>query len=251
MAKKIRFLLTRKCTATCAYCHNEGQLDAGASTLPFRHIERILKQLSANNLLPDEIILSGGEPTLHKDLGKIAALCKNTGCYVSMDSHGGHPDLLLPALPFIDELKLHIDAFDANTQRRSMGLNIHRVEASIYAAQAHPHIKLLLNHPLADIQNTCHFVTEARARNIDCKIINLFRAGFAPSINWKHQGCTQENATTWLHTNGTHRLYTKRCDNEHNTQDTTYFISADGVRLGLDSPIQSSVNDFALNAWAA
>jgi len=251
MSLKIRFLLTPKCSATCAYCHNEGQTEAGASLLDPSQIERILSRLAQGNRLPDEIILSGGEPTLHKHLGKIAECCKATGSHLSMDSHGGHPELLKAALPHIDELKLHIDAFDPDEQRRSMGLDISHVETSIRAAQNHAHIKLLVNHPLADIQQTTRFVTQARARRIDCKIIDLFCTGFAPRINWQHQGYAPQRDGSLLHSNGTHRLYTKSCGAKHNTQDQTFFIGTDGVRLALDTPIIASVADFDPLAWAA
>lgn len=64
MALKIRFLLTSRCTATCAYCHNEGQSKQGASLLRFSIIKHILDTLTAAHIMPSEIVLSGGEPTL-------------------------------------------------------------------------------------------------------------------------------------------------------------------------------------------
>jgi len=240
---KIRFLLTSKCTATCAYCHNEGQGSVGSSLLRVGQIAKILGRLTEAKRLPAEIVLSGGEPTLHKHVGLIAQLCKSSGCHVSMDSHGGHPDLLAPALPHLDELKLHIDAFDAEKQHHSMGIDIHHVKASISKVQTHPHIKLLANHPLVDIHTTIAFITVARKLGIDCKIIDLFRAGLTPCINWTHQGYIRQDNGTWLHTNNNHRLHTKSCETKHN-HGLTYFIGADGVRLSLDSPIISSVDDF-------
>jgi molybdenum cofactor biosynthesis enzyme MoaA len=70
MALKIRFLLTSRCTATCAYCHNEGQGKQGASLLRLNTIQHILDTLAAANIVPDEIILSGGEPTVTSNLPK-------------------------------------------------------------------------------------------------------------------------------------------------------------------------------------
>ncbi len=244
MISKIRFLLTSKCTASCGYCHNEGQSGQGKSLLAFGQIDRILNRLAQGGRLPDEIILSGGEPTLHKQVTSIAKLCKETGCRLSMDSHGGHPNLLQPVLPYLDELKIHIDSFDAEEQRRSMGLDIRAVETSIRAAQTHPNILLLANHPLAEVGRSLRFVTGARALGIDCKIISLFGSAFAPCVNWQQQGYIRHADNAWLHHNGTHRLFTKSCAPEHNTIDNTLFISSDGVRLALEAPILSSVECF-------
>lgn len=249
MTRKVRFLLTSKCTATCGYCHNEGQSSQGKSLLAVSEIERILNRLDQGNCLPEEIVLSGGEPTLHKNLREIAALCKATGCRVSLNSHGGHPELLQPALPFIDELKLHIDSFEAHEQRRSMGLDMHKVDASIRAAHDRPHIRLIANHPLIEIQRTALFVAAARARNIDCKIIQAFGNGFALCIDWEHYGYVLCDESTWAYRDGQHHLFTKFCCTEHNTEDPACFIGADGVRLTLDGPIISAVTDFDPLHW--
>ena len=104
---KVRFPLTGRCTARCAYCHNEGQAKAAA--------------LETAGRLPDEIILSVGEPTLSRELGAIARLGKSPGAMMSLDTLAGHPKLLEAALPYLDEIKIHIDSFDPVMQRRRMG----------------------------------------------------------------------------------------------------------------------------------
>lgn len=244
MPLKIRFLLTSKCTATCAYCHNEGQSDATTGLLRLEQIEHLLGRFAQHNLQPDEIILSGGEPTLHKNLGVIAQRCKKATRHLSMNSHGGHPELLSKALPYLDELKLHIDSFDAEEQRRSMGIKLVSVDESIRRAHTYPTLKLIANHPLTNVHSGIRFVTEARARRIDCKIIDLFGTGFAPSVNWQHQGYTLQEDGDWLHSDDTHRIFTKNCSLEHNSHDQTYFIAAEGIRLALDTPIIADLTDF-------
>ncbi len=243
MSLKIRFLLTSKCTATCAYCHNEGQSGAGASLLHMEQIEHILERFAQCNQPIDEIVLSGGEPTLHKHVGAIAQRCKKAARHLSMDSHGGHPELLAKALPYLDELKLHIDAFDAEEQRLSMGIELAAVDESIRQTQAHPTLKLIANHPLTDVHAGIRFVNEARARNIDCKIIQLFARGLAPCVNWTHQGYEQLADGSWLHANGKHRLYSKSCEEKLN-HENTWFIGADGVRTSVDGAVISSVDNF-------
>ena len=245
MALKIRLLLTSACSARCAYCHNEGQSKKTA-LLHISTIRDILEYLISAGHQPTEIVLSGGEPTLHKQVADIARLCKETGTYVSMDSHAGHPQLLKTALPYLDELKVHIDAFDADKQRQSMGIEIQKVLASIQLAKAFPNLTLIANHPLVDVQGTVAFVNQARELAIDCKIIDAFNYGLVPIVHWAQLGYTRLDDKTWLHENGTHRIYTKRCTAEHNPTDTL-FIGADGVRRAVDGDVLGRPDQFNLD----
>ena len=120
---KLRFLLTSACTARCGYCHNEGQAKDNTQ-LSIQTIRHVLDTLAAGNRQISEVVLSGGEPTLHPQLAQIAQRCKATGALVSINTHGAHPGLLERALPWIDELKLHIDSFNSQRQKQSMGLSI-------------------------------------------------------------------------------------------------------------------------------
>lgn len=249
MAFKIRFLLTSRCTATCAYCHNEGQDKRGPTLLGVQAIEHILDTLEAGQCLPDEIILSGGEPTLHKSVADIARRCKATGAHVSMDTHGGHPRLLQPVLPHLDEIKVHIDSFDATEQRASMGIDIDQVLASVRLAQQFP-LALRANHPLRCAATTAAFVAQARNVGLDCKIIEMFGQGApaapAPSIDWREHGYHREANGQWLHASAAHRLHTKRCGAEHNLHDDSLFIGADGIRRAVDGVIIGKPENFTL-----
>lgn len=134
---KIRFLLTGKCTAKCSYCHNEGQ-EKSASLLSFKKINKIINILEDHNCLPSEVVLSGGEPTLHKNLVNIAKLCRSKNIYTSMASHIGHSKLLEPVLPYLDELKIHIDSFNPEEQYNSMGIHLNKSLYSIHIAKKTP-----------------------------------------------------------------------------------------------------------------
>ncbi len=234
---KARFLLTRKCSARCGYCHNEGQTDAGASLLSLHQIAAVLDTMVRQNCLPQEIVLSGGEPTLHKQVADIARLCKSTGAHVSMASHGGHPDLLEPVLPWLDELKLHIDDADPDRQWRSMGIALGSVQQSIAIAQQFRGLHLVANHPLAQVQRTAMFVAWARQLRVHVKIIHRLQSRLQPFMRWKNLGYTPLDATTWLHRNGWHRLFTKRCTDIHNPEPT-FFVDTQGIRTRLEGVSQ-------------
>ena len=251
MALKIRFLLTSRCTATCTYCHNEGQGKQGASLLRLSTISAILGKLAAAGIVPDEIILSGGEPTLHKQVGDIARQCKATGTHVSMDSHVSHPQLLQAALPYLDELKMHIDSFDPATQQASMGIDIHDVLTSIRHAQQFPALQLRVNHPLRDVQETAAFVARTRELGVDCKVIEMFGHDTCTAnlrtVNWANLGYTRHADGEWLHADGKHSVFHKRCGAAHNQHDNTLFIGADGVRRALDSAVIGTADNFHTN----
>lgn len=234
---KVRFLLTRKCSAHCGYCHNEGQADAGASLLPLSQITAVLDALIRQNCLPQEIVLSGGEPTLHKQVAEVARLCKSTGAQVSMASHGGHPALLAPVLPWLDELKLHVDDVDPDRQWRSMGITLDAVQQSIARAQQFPGLHLVANHPLAQVQRTALFVAWARQRRVHVKIIHRLQSRLQPFMQWENLGYTPLDATTWLHRDGWHRLFTKRCTAIHNPEPTL-FVDTQGIRTRLEEVSQ-------------
>ena len=90
MPLKLRFLLTNSCSARCAYCPNEGQQKT-SDWLNIAAIEHLLDTLAGGGVDVSEIVLSGGEPTLHPRLADIARRCKASGAWVSIDTHAGQP----------------------------------------------------------------------------------------------------------------------------------------------------------------
>ncbi len=244
MTLKIRFLLTSLCTATCAYCHNEGQ-SKKVNLLPLATIEHILKQLREQRIVPEEIVLSGGEPTLHKHVAQIARMCRDSGAHVSMDTHGGHPSLLAPALPYLDEIKLHIDSFDPEKQYVSMGIPLAAALESARLAKQYP-LQMYVNHPVQDRQQTLAFVRSARGYQLDCKLIELHGQASKvslDSIDWCEEGYIPLPNEQWQHINTSQRIVSKRCGAEHNDCHTL-FIGTDGIRRSLNGIILCAPEQF-------
>ncbi len=244
---KIRFLLTGRCTATCAYCHNEGQ-SKPAPMLSLSAIRHVLETLRRNRIPLQEIVLSGGEPTLHKELGSIAALCAQSGVPLSLNSHGGHPDRLQDALPYLHEFKLHLDSFDPDQQFTSMGIALHKVWESIALAQSYPTIRILTNHPVQSWEETRRFVQNAHAARIDCKLIDLLNdttdALSGDQLPWHEEGYLRTDAATWQHRDTHHQIHTRQCDGKRDRSSNTLFIGADGVRRFLNGPVLGRAENF-------
>jgi molybdenum cofactor biosynthesis enzyme MoaA len=236
-----RFLLTSKCSARCGYCHNEGQDKDEKMLMSVARVRQFMEKWQAQGQLPNEVVLSGGEPTLHPHLVDIAKLCSGYGVRVSMDSHGGHPDRLAKALPYVNELKLHIDAFDEDAQYKSMGIRLAPVMKSIEYAKAHQ-VALLVNHPMQSVEQTTAFVQQAASIGVDCKIIevldvpaNLSTGCLLVDIDWQGIGYVLVDEDTWFHAQSAHRVYHKRCGVEHQRIRTLY-IDANQVKEGLNGP---------------
>lgn len=114
-ADRLRLLITDSCNLSCSYCHNEGQFGRGAF-MSTSVVADIASWLQKNSILVKNLILSGGEPSLHPQLAEIVETLSGTAHKISMVSNGTR---LTPAL--IDRLaasgmsyiKFGIDAVDA------------------------------------------------------------------------------------------------------------------------------------------
>jgi hypothetical protein len=222
--------------------------------LSLQTIDHILAELEAHNLRPQEIILSGGEPTLHKELAAVAKRCKETGAYLSMNSHGGHPERLLAALPYLDELKLHVDSFHPRIQMESMGIPLDKVRESIALSQQH-HVRILANHPVQDWASARHFIRAARIAGIDCKLIDLLsqpsQGGGVDHMPWRQEGYIRVDQQSWLHADGEHRMYTRQCGAEFNAGDGSLFVGTDGIRRSLEGPSIGHPENFSVEMLMA
>lgn len=109
---KLRILVTNECPAKCVGCHNEFQSD-GVSRDKFvsvSKVEELLLSLNRLNRLPYEVVLSGGEPSLFKQLDELARIVRSLGVpYISLNSNCVGWSSVVSTLMWIDEVKVHIE----------------------------------------------------------------------------------------------------------------------------------------------
>lgn len=253
MPLKLRLLLTDACSARCAYCHNEGQQKAG-DRLDLAAIGHLLDTLAGGGVCVSEIVLSGGEPTLHPQLPEIARRCKASGAWVSINTHAGHPTKLVPALPWLDELKIHVDSFDPQRQRSSMGIGIAKVRQSIVAAKDHRSLQLFVNHPMQSLDEACAVIDAARALAVDVKLIELLDTSCGQprlqQLPWDELGYQSTGEGCWRHVDGTHRVLTRRCVQSVG-ETIELFVGPDGIRRDLQTPILGTAEAFSLDMLPA
>lgn len=86
-------LFTGGCNFRCPYCHN-GELVLRPDDFPCYTDEEIFGFLEKRRGMLDGVVISGGEPTLQKDLPEYAAKIKALGYLVKLDSNGTRPEVI-------------------------------------------------------------------------------------------------------------------------------------------------------------
>jgi len=89
-------IFTQGCNFACGYCHNPEMIPS-VRILPYQpelEPNAILNFLSRRRGLLDGVVISGGEPTLHADLGDFMESIKSMGFLVKLDTNGSNPEIL-------------------------------------------------------------------------------------------------------------------------------------------------------------
>lgn len=97
-------LFTPGCNLRCPYCHN-WRIVVDPKP-PFLNEETALSMLEARKKYVDAVVVTGGEPTLHKELPKFLKKLKERGFAVKLDTNGFFPDVLEECLPYLDYVAL-------------------------------------------------------------------------------------------------------------------------------------------------
>ncbi len=90
--KVATILFTKGCVFRCPYCHNPDLvIPRDTSGIPE---EEWWKHLRKRQGFIDGVVVSGGEPTLHKDLPEFIRRIKDMGYAVKLDTNGVTPDMI-------------------------------------------------------------------------------------------------------------------------------------------------------------
>ncbi len=83
------------CNYDCFYCHNRSLIDGSHSFLNPREVETFLQKRKGKL---DAVVISGGEPTLHKDLIALIAQIRLLGYKIKLDTNGSNPQVIAELL---------------------------------------------------------------------------------------------------------------------------------------------------------
>lgn len=86
-------VFTATCNFKCPFCHNS-PLVTEVNTLTQIPEEDILSYLKSRRGILDGLCITGGEPTLQKDLPDFCAKVKEFGLSIKLDTNGTNPDMI-------------------------------------------------------------------------------------------------------------------------------------------------------------
>lgn len=88
-------IFTSGCNFRCFYCHNlDLVLPERIQENQFIEESEIFDYLLKNKSLLDAVVITGGEPTIHKDLPEFIKKIKGLNLLVKLDTNGTNPDLV-------------------------------------------------------------------------------------------------------------------------------------------------------------
>jgi pyruvate formate lyase activating enzyme len=99
-------LFTPGCNLRCPYCHN-WRIVVDPKP-PFLNEETALNILEIRKKYVDAVVVTGGEPTLHKELPKFLKKLKERGFAVKLDTNGFFPEVLEECLPYVNYVALDV-----------------------------------------------------------------------------------------------------------------------------------------------
>lgn len=99
-------LFTPGCNLRCPYCHNWRLVLEPKG--PFLSEETALQILESRKRYVDAVVITGGEPTLQKDITKFLKKLKERGFSLKIDTNGFIPQVLEECLPYVDYVALDV-----------------------------------------------------------------------------------------------------------------------------------------------
>ncbi len=86
-------VFTGACNFRCGFCHN-GSLVLDYQNIPVIPTEEVLSYLKKRSGIIEGLCISGGEPTLQKDLPDFIEKVKSIGLKVKVDTNGTNPEMI-------------------------------------------------------------------------------------------------------------------------------------------------------------
>ncbi len=115
------------CNFRCGYCHN---IDVVKGKVDYE-LNEVLEELKEDYQIIPAVCLSGGEPTLYKDLPEVVAYLKNLDFLIKLDTNGSHPELLEKLKPQLDYVAMDIKGPLRKYQAIANYNNIENIKKSV------------------------------------------------------------------------------------------------------------------------
>jgi len=108
--KVAAIIFTQGCNFRCRYCYNPSLIDS--SVKEDEELSRLWSFLAERQGLVEAIVITGGEPTLEKDLVEVIKEIKRRGFLIKLDTNGTNPEIVkdLIAQGLVDYLAVDVKA---------------------------------------------------------------------------------------------------------------------------------------------
>lgn len=113
------------CNFKCPFCHNSSLMNVTNDNLDFSDIKDYLIK---RKKMIDAVVITGGEPTLRKELPSIIKEIKDLGYLIKLDTNGTNPTMLKQ---LIDDKLIDYVAMDIKT-----GLSNYHIVSGVVLTQA-------------------------------------------------------------------------------------------------------------------
>jgi pyruvate formate lyase activating enzyme len=129
-------VFTPYCNFDCYYCHNRMLLETDREKASYRTIDEdeVFAFLEKRVGLIQGVVITGGEPTLQKDLSDFINKVRDIGFPVKLDTNGGRPDIISSILQknLIDAIAMDIKAPAGNYDEIcGVSVDIGKIQESI------------------------------------------------------------------------------------------------------------------------
>jgi pyruvate formate lyase activating enzyme len=170
-------LFTIGCNFACPYCHN-AELITGKTTSSISETD-IFSFLEQRRDLLDAVIVTGGEPTLHKQLANFLHRIKMMGFCIKLDTNGSHPAMLQELM---EQNLLDYIALDLKTLPTAYGRYLKASSAT--GDQLMESIRLIMHSGIpAEFRTTCVKPLVSRT------MIHTFGESIKGALLWAFQRC--------------------------------------------------------------
>lgn len=162
-------IFTQGCNFECPFCQNSSLIPI-TNTGEFSE-EEIFEYLNLRKNILDGVVITGGEPTVQKDLKGFIKKIKNLGLLVKLDTNGGNPKVLQELIDekLVDYVAMDIkNIFNKYNITAGKKINLDNIKKSIEILKASKIdyefrttiIKEM--HSLDDIVSICKLVGNAK-----------------------------------------------------------------------------------------
>jgi pyruvate formate lyase activating enzyme len=99
-------IFTPGCNLRCPFCHNwRIVIDPKP---PFLQEEAAIRLLESRRRYVDAVVVTGGEPTMHKEVPRFLKKLKEKDFAVKLDTNGFYPQVLKECLAYVDYVALDV-----------------------------------------------------------------------------------------------------------------------------------------------